>query len=966
MANIPVSTAIDNLLKSTPSTTVTTAAALTALGAAVKGDIVNADISATAAIADTKLAPISTAGKVSNSATTAASANTASAIVARDGSGNFIATTITAALTGNASTATTSTNLASGTAGAIPYQSAAGTTGFSAAGTAGQVLVSGGTSAPTWGAAGSTPADGSITTAKLADGAVTAAKFATSTANADLSREVFRLNDDEVADSINWQPSCVAKIAALTNPLRIIVAGDSLSTSLSIPPNMMPVGVIGLSRTSAVTNVTSPADFTNIWIAPYHIIGVGGSAVYHAGTQGAATAVPIMANTLMYAYIAESGAGSFDIAVSSDGGSTYGTPTNVNASNVSQIGVATTLVLSTTNNPRYVARINNVTTGSVKIIAIGLFQSTGVGAIHLRGLANLQGIDVVNYGNVPDAIFTPIWTALAPDLVVSHYADGPEEWQDQKLGLTSVVTNATSTITFAAYPPTTYAGGNAYLPYPKVGDYITGTNIPANTRILTHTKDTQTATLTANATGSGTSTASIRGAFDAFYDRCKAIKSATDFIVFSQNPTFVPELSGHARWITATPFVIGDRVTMRNADGTLTGTADGVYVCTAAHTSDATTKPESGASWATVWVEDLLDPASITAGTARCRAQALAQRNWAISNKESFVNGFGMFRNYGDAVAAGLMSTPDQVHPSSLGYLFKQIMFWSKIPISRLQLGTLGSFIPTDPSSASSHALGFPGTGHPSAVAASAELNRPLILGGTSSTLIFADRTSPNTGGNNISVSNTDAELSLGGAFITGKSSFSGLHPQSNGRTLGGRGSFFWNIGGAGLRLEYAEKTANYSILATDHTINVTSNSPTITLPDCVALNSTTGNFTNAAAGVMGKIYTIKNSGIGTVTVKGVDITRTSGVTNGTTTITYASNGQVPNVGDYVTGTDIPANTYIISAGSTSAVLSNAATGSSSGLTFTFNENIDGVASLSLAAAAKVTVQSTGTGWITI
>ena len=65
--------------------------------------IVNADIAAAAAIVDTKLATIATAGKVSNSATTAASANTASAIVARDASGNFTAGTITAALTGAAS-----------------------------------------------------------------------------------------------------------------------------------------------------------------------------------------------------------------------------------------------------------------------------------------------------------------------------------------------------------------------------------------------------------------------------------------------------------------------------------------------------------------------------------------------------------------------------------------------------------------------------------------------------------------------------------------------------------------------------------------------------------------------------------------------------------------------------------------------------------------------------------------------
>ena len=80
-----------------PITSVGNATSITA------GAIVNADINASAAIVDTKLATISTALKVSNSATTAASANTASAIVARDASGNFTAGTITAALTGTAS-----------------------------------------------------------------------------------------------------------------------------------------------------------------------------------------------------------------------------------------------------------------------------------------------------------------------------------------------------------------------------------------------------------------------------------------------------------------------------------------------------------------------------------------------------------------------------------------------------------------------------------------------------------------------------------------------------------------------------------------------------------------------------------------------------------------------------------------------------------------------------------------------
>ncbi|MFN3794299.1 MAG: beta strand repeat-containing protein [Chitinophagaceae bacterium] len=72
-----------------------------ATGAVVEADIAdgavtNAKIAANAAIADTKLATISTAGKVANSATTATSSNTASTIVARDASGNFSAGDITA------------------------------------------------------------------------------------------------------------------------------------------------------------------------------------------------------------------------------------------------------------------------------------------------------------------------------------------------------------------------------------------------------------------------------------------------------------------------------------------------------------------------------------------------------------------------------------------------------------------------------------------------------------------------------------------------------------------------------------------------------------------------------------------------------------------------------------------------------------------------------------------------------
>jgi hypothetical protein len=95
-SNVPTATTVSGDITITPAGVTTVS----------NGAITNAKVSASAAIADTKLATISTAGKVSNSATTATNGNTANAIVARDANGNFSAGTISASLNGNASTAT--------------------------------------------------------------------------------------------------------------------------------------------------------------------------------------------------------------------------------------------------------------------------------------------------------------------------------------------------------------------------------------------------------------------------------------------------------------------------------------------------------------------------------------------------------------------------------------------------------------------------------------------------------------------------------------------------------------------------------------------------------------------------------------------------------------------------------------------------------------------------------------------
>ena len=82
----------------------------------------------------------------------ATAVNTASKVVARDASGNFAAGTITAALTGNASTATAATNVASGAANQIVFNTASSTTSFVTAPTTGSTFLSWSGSAFAWSA----------------------------------------------------------------------------------------------------------------------------------------------------------------------------------------------------------------------------------------------------------------------------------------------------------------------------------------------------------------------------------------------------------------------------------------------------------------------------------------------------------------------------------------------------------------------------------------------------------------------------------------------------------------------------------------------------------------------------------------------------------------------------------------------------------------------------------------------
>lgn len=97
-------------------------------------------------------------GDTSGSVTLQAPAVAGSTVLTLPATSGTVITT-TSGTAPSATTATTATNLAGGSNGTIPYQSASGTTQMLAVGTSGQVLQSNGTSAPTW----VTPSAGAMT-----------------------------------------------------------------------------------------------------------------------------------------------------------------------------------------------------------------------------------------------------------------------------------------------------------------------------------------------------------------------------------------------------------------------------------------------------------------------------------------------------------------------------------------------------------------------------------------------------------------------------------------------------------------------------------------------------------------------------------------------------------------------------------------------------------------------------------
>ena len=191
--------------------------------------------------------------------------------------------------TGNATTATTATNLAGGLGGAIPYQSAAGTTALLANGSAGQILTSAGTTlAPTW----TTPTTGTVTSVTSANSDATIATTTTTPVITIVSAP--KLTTARAINGVDFDGTAPITITAAAGTLtgttlNSTVVSSSL-TSVGTLTNLTVTNPIAGSVTGNAATVTTNANLTgDVTSSGSNATTIANNAVTYAKMQAVTT-----------------------------------------------------------------------------------------------------------------------------------------------------------------------------------------------------------------------------------------------------------------------------------------------------------------------------------------------------------------------------------------------------------------------------------------------------------------------------------------------------------------------------------------------------------------------------------------------------------------------------------------------------------------------------------------------------
>lgn len=440
------------------------------------GVITNNEINASAAIADTKLATISTAGKVSNSATTATSTNTNSTIVARDASGNFSAGTITASLAGNASTVTTNANLTG------PVTSVGNATSIGTGVITSTMIL-----------------DGTILDADInASAAIARTKLANGTASTLVANSAGGALSDITDITLGTNNLTLAN----TKHLELQAATDSTTTGSNASLTAFTGGAIRLTNASLVSLANIPAGANGQEMVIFNRTGANVSIVDSSGAVGTA-ANRIFTGTSANITFAKDSALILQYDSTSTrwqvvGGSGSGSGTSeLPLGTLAQQTFETAVLADFTQTGLALVSTNPIKgTKSAQLISAGSTQSFKQVIpvdLEFRGknlTLDLQKRSSATQGNV---------TILITD-----------ETNSATLAASQPITLGSTTVSVTTNTNTTLSGISvADINKLKIGQTITGTGIQSNTIITAISTSALTATISPAATASATITAKI-------------------------------------------------------------------------------------------------------------------------------------------------------------------------------------------------------------------------------------------------------------------------------------------------------------------------------------------------------------------------------------------------------------------------------------------------------------------------